>query len=112
MIATSPSRYPAYIPSGQPWLEELPDHWSITRTEHVAETDKQPVSVEDMEGHDVLHYSIPAIQDSGLPIEELGTEISSGKILVTGGEILISKLNPRKATITRVEADPENSPRR
>ena len=99
------SGYPAYKPSGQPWLAEVPAHWDVKRTEHLAHSDKIPVTVAEMEPHMVLHYSIPSIQQTGLPIEEPGEEISSGKILVTGGEILISKLNPRKATITSVEAD-------
>ena len=35
--ATSPTRYPAYKPSGQPWLGEVPVHWELKRLKHVVE---------------------------------------------------------------------------
>lgn len=42
-----------------------------------------------------LHYSIPAYDDTGLPSEEYGRDINSGKYLVPDNSILVSKLNPQ-----------------
>lgn len=41
------------------------------------------------------HYSIPAFDDGQLPAWDLGASIKSGKFLVAGAAIFLSKLNPR-----------------
>ncbi len=52
-----------------------------------------------MRRRNVTHYSIPAFDETGGPIREPGGEIGSAKTRVTGGEVLISKLNPRKSRV-------------
>lgn len=47
----------------------------------------------------VLHYSIPNVQDFGGPILEDAASIKSSKILLEEETLLVSKLNPRKTTI-------------
>lgn len=56
----------------------------------------------DLFGGDVLHYSIPALQETGSPISEPATDILSAKLRLHGGEVLISKLNPRKNLVVEV----------
>jgi restriction endonuclease S subunit len=50
-----------------------------------------------------LHYSIPAWDESGRPVSELGAEIGSAKIQVSIPGILVSKLNPRIPRVIQVE---------
>lgn len=49
------------------------------------------------------HYSIPAWDDLGGPILNLGKEIDSGKLLLTKQCILVSKLNPQIARVRSFE---------
>lgn len=52
----------------------------------------------------VFHYSIPAFDSTGDGALEDPADIGSAKTLLSGGEVLISKLNPRKARILVAEA--------
>lgn len=52
----------------------------------------------------VFHYSIPAIQATGDGAEERAAEIGSFKSVVRGGELLVSRLNPRKETVLLAES--------
>lgn len=51
-----------------------------------------------------VHYSIPAWDEFGGPIIELGEAIESNKIEVNEPSILVSKLNPRKPRVVIVES--------
>ncbi len=50
-------------------------------------------------GADVLHYSIPVLEAMGSPQVEASETIKSQKLRLRGGELLISKLNPRKSRV-------------
>ncbi|MGA2514344.1 MAG: restriction endonuclease subunit S [Candidatus Limnocylindrales bacterium] len=45
------------------------------------------------------HYSIPAFDESGMPLMEPGSEIKSAKWRVHGDEVLLSKLNPETGRV-------------
>jgi type I restriction enzyme S subunit len=47
----------------------------------------------------VFYYSIPALEKTGDGIRVSASEIESAKLLLTGGELLVSKLNPRKGRV-------------
>jgi type I restriction enzyme S subunit len=47
----------------------------------------------------VYHYSIPNFDETGGAVLEDGADIESAKQAVYGGEILISRLNPRKSRV-------------
>ena len=49
-----------------------------------------------------LHHSIPAWDESGGPVVELGNTIGSNKFLISHPCILVSKLNPRKSRVSVV----------
>lgn len=51
----------------------------------------------------VDHYSIPALERTGGPITQPASEIESGKQSLSGGEVLISRLNPRKGRVLRFD---------
>jgi len=50
-------------------------------------------------GTEVLHYSIPALESTGGPVIEPSESIKSQKLRIRGGELLVSKLNPRKSRV-------------
>jgi len=57
-----------------------------------------------------IHHSLPAFDQTGGPVTELGKQIESNKTLITSSVVLLSKLNPRTCRVTTV--DPLNSTRR
>src|SRR5450631_1940594 len=51
----------------------------------------------------VIHYSIPAFDNSGLPVEQPAREIQSHKFVVDQDAVLVSLLNPRIPRTWRVQ---------
>ena len=54
-------------------------------------------------GERVFHYSIPVLQETGNGQEEDSASIQSAKIVLKGGEVLVSRLNPRKGLVLRAQ---------
>lgn len=50
-------------------------------------------------GVELFHYSLPAWHETGTGRIEKADDIASGKLVVQGGEILVSKLNPEKGAV-------------
>lgn len=71
----------------------------IVRVDAVAKIFRNKVLPADLSGKQVLHYSIPNVQEIGTGKIEDGDTIDSDKWLITEEAVLISKLNPRKSTI-------------
>lgn len=102
-------KYPTYKPSGVEWIGEIPEHWELIRLKNLNSVSvKETVSKEELDGVDVIHYSIPNVQEFGTGQLEDGSDIDSSKLLVSEGEILFSKLNPRKGTVCIVKEHGEN----
>jgi len=95
-------RYPKYKDSGVEWIGEIPKDWELERIKYLSSLVKEQVSVNDFKDKEVIHYSIPNVQEFGTGISESGADIDSSKLVLKGGEIIISKLNPRKSTIAIV----------
>jgi len=93
-------KYDSYKDSGVEWIGEIPSHWEVKRGDGFFELKKNLIKKEDLNGLQIYHYSIPSIQEFGKPLLEDGSTINSHKYEVKGNEILFSKLNPRKGTIT------------
>ena len=93
--------YPKYSPSSVDWLGDVPGHWDVKRSDTFVTTTKRQVIPEVFAGVEVVHYSIPAVQQFGTGAVENGEDIESAKQLVDGPVVLVSRLNPRKATICR-----------
>jgi type I restriction enzyme S subunit len=49
--------------------------------------------------NDFFHYSIPVVDETGTGRVESAADVGSAKLLLDGGEVLISKLNPRKGRV-------------
>lgn len=67
----------------------------LSLAEAVRET-VDPATLNEM----VVHYSIPALEQTGAPVVEDPADIKSLKLLLSGDELLVSRLNPRKGRVT------------
>lgn len=99
MIKTRYEPYPKYKPSNVEWIGEIPEAWETKRIDWVMQYSKKTMRIESLKGKEVFHYSIPIIQETGDGQIEIADEISSDKISIKGGELLVSKLNPRKGMV-------------
>ena len=72
--------------------------WAWKRADGLFRLPNRQVNPNDL-GDVVFHYSIPAIQETGNGAVELASEIRSAKHQLDGGELLVSKLNPRKGCV-------------
>lgn len=92
-------RYPKYKDSGVEWIEEVPEHWTISRIDHIATTHRENISPENFIGAKVFHYSIPVVQERGTGAVEDSSTVDSNKLVIRCPQVLVSKLNPRKQTV-------------
>ncbi len=91
--------YPRYKPSGVEWIGEVPEHWEVKRSDAIVSADRSQLSPEAFADQEVFHYSIPVVQEIGTGQVENGESIASAKQVIKKPVVLVSKLNPRKATI-------------
>jgi type I restriction enzyme S subunit len=91
--------YPRYKPSGVERLGDVPEHWEVKRSDGIVSADRSQLSPEAFADRDVFHYSIPVVQETGTGQVENGESIASAKQVIKKPVVLVSKLNPRKATI-------------
>jgi type I restriction enzyme S subunit len=89
--------------SGIEWIGEIPSHWETSKYKTLGNRFTQNIDVSVFQNQEVIHYSIPNVQENGIGILESGEDIDSSKILLKGGELIISKLNPRKSCVSIVE---------
>lgn len=69
--------------------------WPSAPIKAVASEVRESIEPSAMTFEQVYHYSIPAFDETGAGLYETPAEIGSAKLLLAGGEVLISKLNPR-----------------
>jgi type I restriction enzyme, S subunit len=93
------SLYSKYKGSGVEWLGDVPEHWEVKRSDVIVSADRTQLSPETFADCEVFHYSIPVVQETGNGQVENGESIASAKQVIKKPVILVSKLNPRKATI-------------
>ena len=81
----------------------IPEGWGQTCL--ASELELQRFNIKPFEYADERfdHYSIPAFDDRGLPSLEIGADIKSGKYLLSGESVMVSKLNPRFLRVWRVD---------
>jgi len=100
--------YPSYKESGVEWIGEIPNDWSIKKVKYLFSNEKNQISVKEFEDNELIHYSIPNVQEFGKGQLENGGDIDSSKLLLNGNELLVSRLNPRKRTVCISEPDTEH----
>ena len=76
--------------------------WCTTRVDVVARRVKRPLDPRLLGDRLVDHYSIPFLESTGGPEVVPAVEIMSAKQLLKGGEVMVSRLNPRKARVIAV----------
>lgn len=81
------------------WSGTIPDDWDFTRANRVATEHRETVSPAKLDFERVFHYSIPVIEETGDGQYENPADIKSTKLVLEGGEVLVSKLNPRKSRV-------------
>ena len=91
--------YPEYKDSGVEWLGEIPAHWEVKRADRCLAILKRSVVPREIPDQEVLHYSIPNVQQSGTGSVEPSATIDSSKTVIDRTSLLVSKLNPRKGTV-------------
>jgi type I restriction enzyme S subunit len=101
-------RYDSYKDSGIEWIGEIPSHWDWVKYKNLGDKTTISIGVDDFNEIDVIHYSIPNVQTFGKGVKEFGGDIDSSKLLFKGGELIISKLNPRKSCVSIVEPSYES----
>jgi type I restriction enzyme, S subunit len=69
--------------------------WSRARVKGLATEIRETVDPRTVNTDEVFHYSIPSLDVHGDGAVEPVDDIGSNKLLLRGGEVLISKLNPR-----------------
>jgi type I restriction enzyme S subunit len=69
------------------------------RLDWLLEPVRETVALEEIQSTPVFHYSIPFLDEFADGAWQDGSEIESAKQRVHGGEILISRLNPRKSRV-------------
>ena len=70
---------------------------------HLFDVSRRMVLPTDFGNEPLFHYSLPAWHEHGDGIVENATDMASGKLLLDGGEILVSKLNPEKGAVLLAE---------
>ncbi len=76
---------------------------TLKRVQYSTEVIARQINPADLGDTEVVHYSIPALQETGKPTAQPASEIASNKWSLEGGEVLVSKLNVHKNCVTIVE---------
>src|SRR5262249_5459562 len=92
-------KYAAYVPCQAGWLREMPAQWKARRADACLTRTTNPVDPKALASDVVFHYSIPASEATGDGVLEPVSHIDSNKLLLSGSELLISRLNPRKSRV-------------
>jgi type I restriction enzyme S subunit len=80
----------------------MKDAWKVLPLWAVAQDRREVVEPTSL-GERVVHYSIPSVDNTGTGQVEDTEDIRSIKLRLYGGEVLISKLNPRKTRVLQVQ---------
>ncbi|MFY3081718.1 restriction endonuclease subunit S [Achromobacter xylosoxidans] len=91
-LATTAALFPDAMEASE--LGEIPKGWVEFCFGDVAQQCKGTVNPATLPKELFTHYSLPAFDDSRLPIVETGESIKSNKTPVPDGAVLVSKLNP------------------
>lgn len=78
--------------------------WSVLPLWSLVKESREQVDPTDL-GDEVVHFSIPSVDATGTGQLEQTDTIKSAKLRLHGGEVLISKLNPRKSRVLVAQAN-------
>lgn len=84
---------------------EIPEGWEVKDINFFASTPKDSVNPFDYPEKLYKHYSIPAYDECGTYLSEMGGSIQSNKFIVHEGQILVPKLNPWYNRVLYIDND-------
>lgn len=90
-------------------LGMIPEGWKVVETNKFMKISRNSINPTKNPNIFYAHYSIPAYDETGLPIFQYGDEIKSNKQEVADNMTLVSKLNPRIKRVWFVEKACENA---
>lgn len=90
-------------------LGKIPEGWKIIETNKFMSISKESINPTKTPNRYYAHYSIPAFDDTCLPIFQHGNEIKSNKYKISDGMTLVSKLNPRIKRVWFIDKIYENA---
>ena len=70
---------------------------------HLFNVTRDMIAPTEFGNRNLFHYSLPAWHERGDGCIENASNLASGKILLEGGEVLVSKLNPEKNAVLLAE---------
>jgi type I restriction enzyme S subunit len=82
--------------------------WKTIPIKRVFGLTRRMIDPESFSGQIVFHYSLPVWHETGDGAFEPAADLASGKLLLLGNEILVSKLNPEKEAV--IAARPHDEP--
>lgn len=89
--------------SGERRLAGFAGAWESVSIGNLTTISKESVNPANFSDEYFLHYSIPSFDEFGAPQIEKGETIASQKFIASVGQLMFSKLNPRKPRVWRVE---------
>lgn len=84
---------------------EIPEGWEVKPLSRVTEIGKETVNPGSFPEQEFLLFSIPVFDQTGSYSKEFGNEIGSNKFVVSGNDILVSKLNPWFSRVVYTDAE-------
>lgn len=75
--------------------EEVPEDWNRVAISELATRLRSTVDPSESPDTEYEYYSFPAFDSEGSPVVTQGSEINSRKRELEGGELMVSRLNPR-----------------
>jgi type I restriction enzyme S subunit len=84
-----------------PWGGVMPDSWQDAVLGDIVEIRTKTLDPNSCPNIDLEHYSIPAFDETHLPVFERASKIKSNKYIIDKNCFLISKLNPATKRIWR-----------
>ncbi|RKU20109.1 hypothetical protein C6501_00530 [Candidatus Poribacteria bacterium] len=86
---------PENVPKVESELGPIPRGWEVVQFSDILDLVRNGITPSKFPEEIFAHFSIPAFDNEHMPALEDGDSIRSAKYLVTGGSVLLSKLNPR-----------------
>lgn len=91
-------RYPAYKPSGVPWLGDVPAHWEVTRLRRIALINpvKSEIAAMPIDTETSFVPMEAVIEGGGLTLDRTTTiaEAQAGYTYFRDGDIVVAKITP------------------
>lgn len=86
---------------------DIPEGWKIKPLSEIVNVTKETVNPSDEPAMSFKLFSIPVFDKTGSYSVDLGADIGSHKFVVTGNDILVSKLNPWTSRVIYTDAEIE-----